>query len=187
MVTRVELRMVVESDLDVFDAEFQSRSGTGEYQWFGYTPTHGLREALRGRALLAGPDNMLAVTANGELAGRVEWMERRWGRRDTSLCWEIAIGVRPAFRGRGIGRSAQYQLVDYLFTHTRVERIQATTDPENQAELACLKHIGFTKEGVVRRAQWRGGRWHDQVLFSVLREEFAADTENPLRSGEIPA
>jgi aminoglycoside 6'-N-acetyltransferase len=29
---------------------------------------------------------------------------------------------------------------------------------------------------VVRRAQWRAGRWHDQVLFSLLRNEFEPET-----------
>jgi aminoglycoside 6'-N-acetyltransferase len=172
MFNKVELRPVVESDLDAFEAAFQSQAGASEYQWFGFTPTHGQREALRSRGLLAGSDNMLAVVADGGLAGRVDWLERRWGRRDTSMCWEIAIGVLPAVRGKGIGTRAQRELVSYLFTHTRVERIQATTDPENMAELTCLKKIGFVQEGVVRRAQWRGGRWHDQVLFSVLRDEY---------------
>ena len=174
MCDKVELRPVVESDLDAFDAAFQNRSGASEYQWFGFTPTQGQREALRTRGLLAGSDNMLAVVADGDLAGRVEWLERRWGRRDTSLCWEIAIGILPVLRGKGIGTRAQRELVSYLFAHTRVERIQATTDPENTAELTCLRKIGFVEEGTVRRAQWRGGRWHDQVLFSVLRDEFDA-------------
>ena len=172
MLNRVDLRPVSESDLDIFDAAFQSEAGASEYQWFGFTPTHGLREALGSRGLLAGPDNMLSVLADGDLVGRVEWLERRWGRRDTSLCWEIAAGILPQARGQGIGTSAQHALVSYLFTHTRVERIQATTDPENLAELRCLAKIGFVQEGVVRRAQWRGGRWHDQVLFSLLRAEF---------------
>jgi RimJ/RimL family protein N-acetyltransferase len=171
---RVTLRPVRESDLDAFAATFGTGEGAGEHQWFGFTPDHAVREALRTRGLLAGPDNMLSVEADGALAGRVEWLERRWGRRDTSLCWEIAIGLLPAARGRGIGTAAQRDLVSYLFTHTRVERVQATTDPTNQAELRCLAKAGFTLEGVVRRAQWRGGRWHDQCLFSVLRDEWAA-------------
>lgn len=174
MVKKLELRPVRESDLDVFDAAFQNEPGASEYQWFGFTSSQGQREALRSRGLLAGPDNMLAVVVDDELAGRVEWLERRWGRRDTSLCWEIAIGLLPDARRSGIGTRAQYELVSYLFAHTRVERIQATTDPENVAEVTCLKKIGFVQEGVVRRAQWRGGRWHDQVLFSLLRDEFSA-------------
>ena len=167
-----ELRPVTESDLDAFEAAFQSEAGASEYQWFGFTSSQGARDALRSRGLLSGPENMLSVLVDGELAGRVEWLERRWGRRDTSLCWEIAVGILPDFRGRGIGTRAQRDLVSYLFTHTRVERVQATTDPENIAELKCLRNIGFAQEGVVRRAQWRAGRWHDQVLFSLLRAEF---------------
>ncbi|MFG1876902.1 GNAT family N-acetyltransferase [Sphaerisporangium sp. NPDC049003] len=168
----LELRPVVEADLHAFDAAFQSEEGASAYQWFGFTPTVGLYEALRARRLLGGPDNMLSVIVDGELSGRVEWLERRWGRRDTSLCWEIAIGLLPDRRGRGIGTRAQRELVRYLFTHTRVERVQATTDPENRAEVRCLEKVGFRLEGTVRRAQWRGGRWHDQLLFSVLRDEF---------------
>jgi aminoglycoside 6'-N-acetyltransferase len=172
MLSRAELRPVVEADLDTFDRAFQNKAGASEYQWFGFTPTHSLREALHTRGMLAGSDNMLSVVADNELAGRVEWLERRWGRRDTSLCWEIAVGILPEWRGRGVGTYAQRELVRYLFTHTRVERIQATTDPQNTAEVRCLEKIGFTLEGVVRRAQWRGGCWHDQLLFSILREEF---------------
>jgi aminoglycoside 6'-N-acetyltransferase len=172
MPTQLHLRPVVEEDLDAFDAAFRGEDGASTYQWFGFTSTHALRDALRSRGLLAGPENMLAVVADGALAGRVEWLERRWGRRDTSLCWEIAIGLLPEFRGRGIGTEAQRQLVDYLFGHTRVERVQATTDPANLPEVRCLEKVGFTVEGVVRRAQWRGGRWHDQLLLSVLRDEF---------------
>jgi RimJ/RimL family protein N-acetyltransferase len=176
----VELRPVQDSDLDIFELAFQGEVGASQYQWFGFTPSHGLRTALRERGLLAGSENMLSVLADGELAGRVEWLERRWGRRDTSLCWEIAVGILPSARGRGLGTAAQLELVRYLFTHSRVERIQATTDPENAAELACLKKIGFCEEGLVRRAQWRGGQWHDQLLFSILRDEFQA-LDTPLR------
>lgn len=172
MPNQLRLRPVTETDLVAFDLAFQSEIGATEYQWFGFTPTMALRDALRTRGLLAGADNMLTVTVDGEPAGRVEWMERRWGRRDTSLCWEIAIGLLPEWRGRGVGTRAQNELVRYLFTHTRVERVQATTDPENRAEVRCLEKVGFQFEGVIRRAQWRGGSWHDQLLFSLLRHEY---------------
>ncbi|MFF4102605.1 GNAT family N-acetyltransferase [Streptomyces sp. NPDC001903] len=47
--------------------------------------------------------------------------------------------------------------------------MQAWTDVRNLAEQRALEKAGFTREGVLRGAQWRGGRWHDQVLFSILR------------------
>jgi aminoglycoside 6'-N-acetyltransferase len=69
--------------------------------------------------------------------------------------------------------------VEYLFDHTRVERVQVTTDPENAAELAAVQRIGFQLEGRVRNAQWRGGRWHDQLLLSMLRDEWRASRRGP--------
>jgi len=165
----VRLRPVLAVDLDRFDVEFAGPDGPGPYQWFGHTSTVRLREELARRGLLGGDENMLSVEAGGELAGRVEWLRRSWGRADTSSCWEIAIGLFSGSRGRGIGAEAQRLLVEYLFTHTRVERVQATTDPENVAEQRALEKIGFEREGLVRRAQWRGGAWHDQLLYSALR------------------
>jgi aminoglycoside 6'-N-acetyltransferase len=73
-------------------------------------------------------------------------------------------------QGRGIGTKAQRLLVAYLFDHTRAQRVQAFTDVENVAERRALEKVGFVAEGVLRSAQWRQGRWHDQVLYSILRE-----------------
>ena len=71
--TTVELRPVREPDLDVFEAAFQSEAGASQYQWFGFTAGPGLREAFATRRLLSGADNMLSITADGALAGRVGW------------------------------------------------------------------------------------------------------------------
>src|SRR6266496_1397751 len=89
----VQLRPVRLEDLDVFDRSFASVEGAGEHQWFGFTPSHAVRQVFHERGLLGGPHNMASVTVDGELAGRVEWLQRRWGRRDTSACWEIAAGM----------------------------------------------------------------------------------------------
>ncbi|MFG2480461.1 GNAT family N-acetyltransferase [Streptomyces fagopyri] len=163
------LRPVTSADLDRFDTEFAGPDGPGPYQWFGHTPTLRLRGLLDERGLLGGDENMLSVTVDDTLAGRVEWFRRAWGRVETSACWEIAIGLFAAHRGQGIGTQAQRLLVDYLFTHTRAERVQVCTDADNLAEQRAAEKAGFELEGRVRRAQWRAGTWHDQLLYSVLR------------------
>jgi RimJ/RimL family protein N-acetyltransferase len=169
----VTLRPVTLADLDVFEQRFDSADGTGPYQWFGHSSVQRLRDLWKERRLVRGDANVLAVEVDGELAGRVDYFEKAWGRPDTSTCWEIAIGIFPELRGRGIGTAAQALLVDYLFAHTRVERIQVTTDVGNAAELAAVERIGFQREGRIRRAQWRGGAWHDQILLSLLRDEWS--------------
>jgi aminoglycoside 6'-N-acetyltransferase len=156
-------------DLDQFDVEFAGPQGPGLYQWFGHTSSLRLRRLQQERGLLGGDENMLAVTSGDTLAGRVEWFRKAWGRVDTSACWEIAVGLFADHRGHGVGTEAQRLLVEYLFAHTRAERIQATTDPDNIAEQRAAEKAGFSLEGRVRRAQWRAGSWHDQLLYSVLR------------------
>jgi len=165
----VDLRPVTEHDLDLWETARGSRDGTGAFQWFGHTPVHAIRRRLAEDGLLTADGGMLAVWHDDEPVGRVEWWASSWGRPATSSCWTIAIGLLDGHRGRGIGTAAQTALVEYLFDHTRAERIQASTDALNVAERRALERSGFELEGIVRRGQWREGAWHDQALYSVLR------------------
>lgn len=165
------LRPVTEDDLDLFAREFATEEGTGPFQWFGFTPDHGLRRRFAEDGLTGPQGGMLTVSAGGTAVGRVEWFPSYWGRRDTSACWTLAIGLVPSAQGRGYGTRAQQLLADYLFDHTRVNRLQAWTDSANIAEQRALEKAGFQREGVLRGAQWRAGAWHDQVLYSRLRGE----------------
>ena len=47
--------------------------------------------------------------------------------------------------------------------------VEASTDITNGAERRALEKAGFTCDGVLRKAQWRNGDWHDLVVFSKLR------------------
>ena len=173
----VTLRPVVESDLRVFEEDLATETGSGEHQWFGFTPVQTMRRQFVESGLLAKESGMLTVVVDGEVAGRVAWLPASWG-RETSLCWTIAAGLRPHLRGRGYGTQAQRLLVDYLFRHTRAERIQAFTDVANVAEQKALERAGFTREGVLAAAQWRDGAWHDQVLYAIVRSSWAPSTSS---------
>ena len=84
-------------------------------------------------------------------------------------CWSVGISLLPAARGRGAGSRAQRLLADYLFLHTTVNRVEASTDIDNVAEQRSLEKAGFTREGVLRGWQWRQGAWRDMVMYSRLR------------------
>lgn len=86
----------------------------------------------------------------------------------------IGIGLQPAFHGRGIGTEAQRQLVDLLFRHNTINRVEAHTDIANIAEQRALARAGFTREGVIRGAQWRDGEYRDGYLYSILRDDWRA-------------
>ena len=129
-------------------------------------------------------NGVLGVEADGVLGGVVSWIWVHWGPGGGSRNPMIGIWLEPSARGRGIGTEAQRQLVDLIFRHTTVNRIEAHTDVENVAEQRSLERVGFTREGVVRGAQWRNGAYHDGYLYSVLRSDGAgwprtADPDDP--------
>lgn len=111
----------------------------------------------------------LMVEVDGALAGEVSWHREQYGPNEGSQVFNIGIGLRDGFRGRGIGTIAQRLLAEHLFATTSVHRVEASTDVTNLAEHRSLEKAGFTREGVLRGAQYRSGAWHDLVSYSILR------------------
>ena len=91
-------------------------------------------------------------------------------RRPTGV-YNIGIDIDPAHRRRGYGAEAQSLLARYLFDTYTIERVEASTDIENIPEQRALERAGFTREGILRRAQWRAGAWRDVCIYSKLRGE----------------
>jgi RimJ/RimL family protein N-acetyltransferase len=85
---------------------------------------------------------------------------------------EIGYGIIPNERNKGYCTEAANLLVDYLFLSKDIVRIQALTDSQNRASQKVLKKLGFTEEGIIRKANFEQGKWRDSKLFSVLREEW---------------
>ncbi|RSD24013.1 GNAT family N-acetyltransferase [Amycolatopsis eburnea] len=167
---RCRFRPLVEADLAVFEQAYASRSDTGEYQWFGHSPPG--RGLVEMGALGSEGGRLTAVaTDDDRVIGSAFWFRRIWGPPETSWCWEIALHIHAVERGRGFGTECIRLLTRYLFDHTLTQRIQAITDVENVAAQQMLGRIGFTGEGKLRAAQWREGRWHDQLIYSLLRHD----------------
>ncbi|MEU6779177.1 GNAT family protein [Nonomuraea angiospora] len=167
---RARLRPIRESDINVLEEEAATPEGVGDFQWFGYRSFQKMRKRVTEDGCIGPDSGAFVVDVEGSIAGWVSWVKHFWGPEDTSWSWTIGIILFPEFRGRGVGTAAQKELSDYLFSHTLAERIQASTDINNVAEQRALEKAGFQKEGVLRRAQWRMGRWYDQILYSAIRE-----------------
>jgi RimJ/RimL family protein N-acetyltransferase len=105
------------------------------------------------------------------MAGDVSYHAVYHGPNPGSRAFNVGIALLPEHRGRGLGAEAQRQLAAYLFAHTRVERLEASTDVDNAAEQRALDKAGFTREGVLRSAQYRDGGFHDLVLYSRVRSD----------------
>jgi RimJ/RimL family protein N-acetyltransferase len=165
----LELRPVTWSDLSTLYQLTDDPAFTGDFEWHGWHDPHSWRRRWEENGLLGEDGGTLMVARGDEVVGFVNWNKHRMGR--ASFCWSFGIGLVPEARGQGHGTRAQRMLVRYLFSHTQVNRIEAETDIANIAEQRALEKAGFTRDGVIRGADFHGGRWHDRVLYSVLRSE----------------
>ncbi len=121
-------------------------------------------------------DGHVGIVVGDSVVGSVGWHWVQWGPSEGSRCPMIGIWLRRSARGHGAGTVAQRLVVDLLFRHTTANRIEAHTDVENIAEQRALEKAGFTREGVIRGAQWRNGAYRDGYLYSILRAEWSAQT-----------
>ncbi len=165
----MNLRPVAESDLPIVYRLTSDPDATGEHEWFGWQDRGRYTRRWEQNGLLDDDGGMLMVQRADEILGFVAWNKRVTAR--TSFCWNMGIALLPEARGRGYGTDAQRQLVQYLFAHTQVNRIEAGTNVDNLAEQRALEKLGFTREGVMRGGAFQYGQWRDGVIYSVLRAE----------------
>jgi RimJ/RimL family protein N-acetyltransferase len=167
MGSEVRLRPYTAEDAARADAEAQQ---PGSFEFFGWTPTNARATAYAATGLLDGDRGNLVVEVEGVgMVGDVGWVPVFHGPPPNCFALNIGIGLFAEHRGRGYGTAAQRLLAEHLFAYTRYERLEASTDVLNIAEQKALVKAGFTREGVLRHAQWRAGAFHDTVLFSRLR------------------
>jgi RimJ/RimL family protein N-acetyltransferase len=166
---QVTFRPVMEDDLSWLASLMNDPAAIGPYEWHGWSDPQGLRKSWAESGLLDDDSGVLIVLHSTDRVGVVDWHKVQTGRAVKN--WAIGIGLAPEFRGRGYGSAAQQLLVRYLFAHTPVNRVEATTEITNVAEQRALEKAGFTREGVLRGASFRQGRYRDYVIYSVLRDE----------------
>ena len=102
----------------------------------------------------------------------------------TKGCVGIGYMLVPEERGKGYGSEAVQIIVDYLFLHKDIVRVQAETHPDNLGSQKVLQKAGFKKEGVLRKSFFSRGVYRDTALYSILREDWREPRILPL--GHVP-
>ncbi len=97
-----------------------------------------------------------------------------WGWQTKDRCATIGIALGREHLGRGYGTDAMRVIVSYGFRELGLHRLQLTVAPFNPAGIRAYEKAGFAEEGRRREAVWHDGRWYDEVLMSLLDQEWAA-------------
>ena len=108
------------------------------------------------------PDGM--TTAVGIF--QVRQLEPQFGTAE----WGFALG--RMFWGTGIFAAAARLIVDFAFETIGVHRLEARAAVANGRGNGALAKIGAVKEGLLRRSFLRYGQYHDQALWSIVRDDW---------------
>jgi RimJ/RimL family protein N-acetyltransferase len=84
--------------------------------------------------------------------------------------WGFAIGAQ--FWGTGLFASCARAIVNFGVDVLGTKRFEARAAVANGRGNGALRKIGAVQEGVLRRSFFRHGQYHDQVLWSILAEDW---------------
>ena len=168
----VDLRPLTAADIERSERTANDPDYNGPFGTFVFEAAGDTRRRFEQDGYLSHEMGRLIVADKaGATVGGVSYIAIFHGPPPSNRVYNIGIDIDPAHRRRGYGADAQALLARYLLETYTVERVEASVDVENIPEQRALERAGFTREGVLRRAQWRAGDWHDLVLYSKLRGE----------------
>jgi RimJ/RimL family protein N-acetyltransferase len=84
--------------------------------------------------------------------------------------WECTIA--PSSRGSGVFIEAARLVGSFAFGAVGAHRIEARVLLQNGRANGALRKLGAVQEGILRRSVRRGGEYLDQVLWSMLKDDW---------------
>lgn len=84
--------------------------------------------------------------------------------------WECTIA--PSVRGSGVFLEAARLAGSFVFGSVGAHRLEARVLLQNGRGNGALRKLGAVQEGILRRSVRRAGEYVDQVLWSMLKEDW---------------
>ena len=88
----------------------------------------------------------------------------------------LILGEQSAW-GKGNATVAGALTTGYAFRELNLEKVWATVMGDN-ASRKTLEKLGYRQCGLMRRHGFVDGRWYDQWIGEILRDEWEAREEN---------
>jgi ribosomal-protein-serine acetyltransferase len=111
---------------------------------------------------------VLEVRYNNELAGLVDYHNGD----SINLKAEIGYWLAESFQGKGIMTKACLALIDYGFKKAGLNRVTIKCAEGNKKSQAIPIKLNFKMEGIEREGQYLYGRFHDLLVFSMLKNDW---------------
>lgn len=85
----------------------------------------------------------------------------------------IYIGDKDQ-RGKGYSKAAAHQTLSFGFYKLGLNRIFLKVLEENETAIELYIRLGFIKEGILRCSIFKNNKFKNELLMSILKDEFSA-------------
>ncbi|AFV76883.1 acetyltransferase, ribosomal protein N-acetylase [Thermus oshimai JL-2] len=140
------------------------------YRYMSYRPGGPEEMEAHLRALLSEPGRVnWAILLGGGVAGRISVIAPDPENRKL----ELGTLLFKPFWGGPANKEAKYLLLRHAFEALGAERVQFKVHLQNERSQRALEALGAVREGVLRRnRRLKDGTFRDDVIYSILREEW---------------
>jgi len=113
---------------------------------------------------------LLAIeTLEGEHIGNMGLHRISW--KDGTAVTGALIGEKK-YWGKGYGTDAKMSLLNYAFNSLNLRKICSNVYAFNQRSVAYSLRCGYQIEGRLKKHIFKNGRFHDQVMLAVFKEDW---------------
>lgn len=169
----IELRMLTKVDSEsFFDLIEKNRAYLREWiPWLDETQSledtqrfieQGILQYYSNQSFQAG------IWYHGELVGCIGFHPIDWRHHLSSLGYWVA----EDFQGKGIVIRSVARMVQYAFEELKLNRLDLRCAPGNRKSLVIPEKLGFTREGVLREAEFLYDHFVDHAVYSLLKKEW---------------
>lgn len=113
-------------------------------------------------------DYSYVIKVNGRAGGRIgiHYIDHQ------NKTGSIGYWIGKDFSGTGVVTRACIALINYCFTELGLNRVEIKCATRNDKSAAIAERLAFTKEGILRQAEWVNGEVVDLNVYSMLKEEW---------------
>lgn len=90
----------------------------------------------------------------------------------------IALKLTSNSRNKGVGTDSLKLIMSYAFNKLNIHRLFTHIIEYNEASLKLFLKCNWQVEGKLRKAIYMNGQYHDNILVSILRDEYYQKEED---------
>jgi len=162
----VNLRVMEKEDLPLVTEWFNNSELGGEF----FSPIQRSRTEME-KSFESSPSDIRRFIIEKKDGTKIGFIQH-FNVQDPMGKMEVGYALVQSERRKDYCSEAAKIMVDYLFLSKDIVRVQAYTNVRNVGSQKVLEKVGFKKEGIVRKNSFVKGKWEDECLYSILREEW---------------